>query len=123
MSQGLIDTAACHHVTAEKKADRLRHAPQVSVLIAEHMRTNPFVAPASIFSSGRLITSRLARRFRKKRLDDFLQIGTLALRAARLFRLMFLDGQNFAKSLMAFAANVLVKRHMLDRLGVRFLFD
>ena len=44
MSQDLIDAAACHHVTAEKKADRLRHAPQVSVLIAEHMRTNPFVA-------------------------------------------------------------------------------
>src|SRR5262245_4974000 len=40
MSQDLIDTAACHHVTAEKKADRLRHAPQVSVLIAEHTRTN-----------------------------------------------------------------------------------
>jgi hypothetical protein len=74
-------------------------------------------------STLRLITSRLARRFREKRLDNFFQIGTLALRAARLFRLVLLDGQNFAKSLAAFAANVLVKWHMLVRLGVSFLFD
>jgi hypothetical protein len=32
---------------------------------------------------------------------------------------MFLDCQNFAKSLTAFAADVLVKGHMLVRLGVR----
>ena len=65
----------------------------------------------------------IASRLSEERLDDFFQVAALAFWALQLLRLVFLDGQNFAKSLTAFAANVLVKGHMLDRLGVRFLFD
>ena len=86
----------------------------------QYREFSPVRPPALPSERCELVTSRLARRFGEKRLDDFFQIGTLALRAARLFRLVFLDGQNFAKSLTAFAANVLVKRHILVRLGVRF---
>ena len=48
-----------------------------------------------------------------ERLDDFFQVGALAFRAVYLLRLVFLDGQHFAKFFMALAADVFVKGHRL----------
>src|SRR5262249_4849676 len=48
MRQDLIDTAACHYVTAQEKANRVRHLHRANVLIAGHTRTNRRAAPASI---------------------------------------------------------------------------
>jgi hypothetical protein len=62
--------------------------------------------------------SRLTRRLREERLDDFFQVGALAFRAVHLLGLVFLDGQHFAKFVMALAADVFVKGHRLVRLLV-----
>ena len=62
--------------------------------------------------------SRLTRRFREERLDDFFQVGALAFRAVHLLGLVFLDGQHFTKFVMALAADVFVKGHRLVRLLV-----
>ena len=61
----------------------------------------------------RSIASRLTRRLCEERLDDFFQVGPLAFRAVYLLRLVFLDGQRFAKFFMALAADVFVKGHSL----------
>jgi hypothetical protein len=62
------------------------------------------------------IASRLARRFRKERLNDFFQVGALAFWAVHLLRFVFLDGQHFAKFIVTLAADVLVKGHKFVRL-------
>jgi hypothetical protein len=59
--------------------------------------------------------SRLTRRFREERLDDFFQVGALAFRAVHFLGLVFLDGQHFTKFVMALAADVFVKGHRLVR--------
>jgi hypothetical protein len=69
----------------------------------------------------RSIASRLARRLREERFDDFFQFGALAFRAVHLLRLVFLDRQNFAKFVMARAADVFVEGHRLVRLVVEGL--
>ena len=61
----------------------------------------------------RSIASRLTRRLCEERLDDFFQVGPLAFRAVYLLRLVFFDGQHFAKFFMALAADVFVKGHRL----------
>jgi hypothetical protein len=64
----------------------------------------------------RSIASRLTRRLREERLNDFIQVGTLAFRAVHLLRLVLLDGQHFAKFVMALTADVFVKGRRLLRL-------
>jgi hypothetical protein len=69
----------------------------------------------------RSIASRLTRRLREERLDDFFQFGALAFRAVHLLRLVFLDGQHFTKFVMAVAADVFVKGHIVVRFVVEGL--
>ena len=64
------------------------------------------------------MASRLALDLCEERLDDFFQVGALAFRAVYLLRLVFLDGQHFAKFFMALAADIFVKGHSLVRLVV-----
>jgi hypothetical protein len=67
------------------------------------------------------MASRLTRRLREERLDDFFQFGALAFRAVHLLRLVFLDGQHFTKFVMALAADVFVKGHIVVRFVVEGL--
>ena len=64
------------------------------------------------------IASRLTPRLREERLDDFFQVGALAFRAVHLLRFVFLDGQHFAKFILALAADIFVKGHKFVRLVV-----
>jgi hypothetical protein len=59
------------------------------------------------------IASRLSDRLRKERLDDFFQVSALASRARDFPCFVFLDSQHLAKFVIAFAADVFVKRHGL----------
>ena len=53
----------------------------------------------------------LARRPGEERFDDLFQIRALAFRAVQFLRVVLLEGQHFAKFLVAFAAEVFVERH------------
>ncbi len=79
-------------------------------------------APREPVLNAQSIASRLARRLRKERLDDFFQVGALAFRAVHVLRFVLLDGQLFAKFVVTLAADVLVKGHRLVRLGLRVWF-
>jgi hypothetical protein len=58
-----------------------------------------------------LIPTRFTRGFREERFDDFLDICALALGALWFRSVVFLNGQHFAKFLVAIAANVFVEGH------------
>lgn len=60
---------------------------------------------------GASVGSRLASCFGKKRLNDFLQVGAMALRAVNLFLIVLCDGQHFGKLVLAFPTDVFVERH------------
>ena len=87
-------------------------------------RTVPPAAGAVVCEDhdGVCSASRLTRRLCEERLDDFFQVGALAFRAVHLLRLVFLDGQHFAKFVMALAADVFVEGHRLVRLLVEVRF-
>jgi hypothetical protein len=62
-------------------------------------------------SRSRSVAPGLTSRFREEWLDDLFQVDALTFRARQLLRVVFLDGQDLVKFMMAAATDVFVKRH------------
>jgi hypothetical protein len=72
----------------------------------------PGADPQDFLVSGLFLeAARLTRRLREKWLDDFIHVRAFALWTADLLGVVLLDGQHFAKFLVALATEVFVKRH------------